>query len=447
VRTRVGIVGGGPAGLLLSHLLHLRGIESVVLELRSREKLEMEIRAGVLEQGTVDLLSAAGVGGRMQKEGAVHHGVNLQFDGRRERIDFDDLTGKAITVYGQHEVVKDLIQARLDAGGHILFETAATGLRDLDSDEPKISFRRGAKLEGRAIRFDDGAEEEELVCGHIAGCDGFFGVSRPTIPENIRREYTRTYPFGWFGILVEGPPSTEELIYNLHERGFALVSTRSPEIQRLYFQCDPEDEVANWPDERIWSEMHARLDTDDGWTVNEGKIVQKSIVQMRSFVTEPMQHGRLFLAGDAAHIVPPTGAKGMNLAVADVRVLARGLADFHESGDTDLLERYTEICLRRVWKASRFSWWMTSMLHRFEEDNAFQHRVQVAELDYVTSSRAAATTLAENYVGLPIDPAFLIPVKAEPEIRNGGNHEPGHRAEYGLSGGRDLRPARPGLPG
>jgi len=409
MRTQVGIVGGGPAGLLLSHLLYLRGIESVVLELRSREDLETEIRAGVLEQGTVDLLNAAGVGERMQKEGAVHHGVNLQFDGRRERIDFDDLTGRAITVYGQHEVVKDLIQARLDAGGRILFEAAATELRDLDSDEPKIRFRRDAKLEGGKVRFDDGAEEEELVCGHVAGCDGFFGVSRPAIPEVVRREYTRTYPFGWFGILVEGPPSTEELIYNLHERGFALVSTRSPEIQRLYFQCDPEDEVANWPDERIWSEMHARLDTDDGWTVNEGHIVQKSVVQMRSFVTEPMQHGRLFLTGDAAHIVPPTGAKGMNLAVADVRVLARGLADFHESGDTDLLERYTEICLRRVWKASRFSWWMTSMLHRFEEDNAFQHRVQVAELDYVTSSRAAAATLAENYVGLPIDPAFLIP--------------------------------------
>ena len=407
--TQVSIVGGGPAGLLLSHLLHLRGIESVVLELRSREELETEIRAGVLEQGTVDLLNAAGVGDRMRKQGAVHHGVNLQFDGHRERIDFHDLTGRAITVYGQHEVVKDLIQARLDAGGHILFETAATELRDLDSDEPKVRFRRGAKLEGGTIRFDDDAEEEELVCGHIAGCDGFFGISRPAIPEADRTEYMRTYPFGWFGILVEGPPSTEELIYNLHERGFALVSTRSPEIQRLYFQCDPEDEVGHWPDERIWSEMHARLDTDDGWTVNEGNIVQKSIVRMRSFVTEPMQHGRLFLAGDSAHIVPPTGAKGMNLAVADVRVLARGLADFHESGDTDLLERYSEICLRRVWKTSRFSWWMTSMLHRFEKDNDFQHRFQIAELDYVTSSRAAATTLAENYVGLPIDPAFLIP--------------------------------------
>lgn len=339
----------------------------------------------------------------MREEGAVHHGVNLQFDGRRERIDFAELTGKAITLYGQHEVVKDLIRARLDAGGTILFETAATGLHDLESDEPKVRFRRDARLEGGKIHFETGTEEEELVCDYVVGCDGFFGVSRPAIPEKVRKEYTRTYPFGWFGILVEGRPPPEELIYNLHERGFALVSTRSPEIQRLYFQCDPHDEVANWPDEKIWAEMHARLDTEDGWTIKEGKIVQKDIVQMRSFVTEPMQHGRLFLAGDAAHIVPPTGAKGMNLAVADVRVLARGLAEFYESGRTALLERYSEICLRRVWKASRFSWWMTSMLHRFDADDDFRHRMQVAELDYVTGSRAASTSLAENYVGLPME--------------------------------------------
>jgi p-hydroxybenzoate 3-monooxygenase len=416
MRTQVGIVGGGPAGLLLSHLLHLQGIESVVLELRSREELESEIRAGVLEQGTVDLLTASGVGERMQTEGAVHHGVNLQFGGRRERIDFDDLTGRSIMVYGQHEVVKDLIRARLDAGGRIVFEAAALGLDDLDSNEPKIRFRRGARFdpEAREIRFDGDAEEEELTCDYVAGCDGFFGVARRAIPEDIRREYTRTYPFGWFGILVEGPPSTEELIYNLHERGFALVSTRSPQIQRLYFQCDPHDEVANWPDERIWDEMHARLDTDD-WELKEGRIIQKNIVQMRSFVCEPMQYARLFLAGDAAHIVPPTGAKGMNLALADIRVLSRGLADFYASGRTDLLERYSEICLDRVWKASRFSWWMTSMLHRFEEDNAFQHRVQIAELDYVTGSRAAATTLAENYVGLPMDADFQIPGEGQGE--------------------------------
>ena len=393
MRTRVGIVGGGPAGLLLSHLLHLQGIGSVVLEARSREELESEIRAGVLEHGTTELLTASGVGERMRREGAVHHGVNLQFDGRRERVDLEGLTGKTITLYGQHEVVKDLVLARLDAGGEILFDAAGVGLRDLESEEPKVRFLKHG-------------EEHELRCDFVVGADGFHGVSRKALPGRVRTEYERRYPFGWFGILVEGPPSTEELIYALHERGFALVSTRSPEIQRLYFQCDPNDEAGNWSDDRIWAEMHARLDTDDGWTVNEGRIVQKNIVQMRSFVCEPMRHGRLFLAGDAAHIVPPTGAKGMNLAVADVRVLSRGLAEFFASGTTDLLDRYSETCLRRVWKASRFSWWMTSMLHRFEGDNDFQYRMQVAELDYVTGSRAAATSLAENYVGLPMEQGF-----------------------------------------
>ena len=404
MRTRVGIVGGGPAGLLLSHLLHLRGIESVVLEARSREDLESEIRAGVLEHGTTELLKETGVGDRLQREGAVHHGVNLQFDNRRERIDLQALTGKTITLYGQHEVVKDLVKARLAAGGDVLFEAKGVGLRDLESEEPKVRFLK------------DG-EEHELTCDFVVGTDGFHGVSRKALPESVRTEYERRYPFGWFGILVQGPPSTEELIYALHERGFALVSTRSPEIQRLYFQCDPNDDVANWSDDRIWTEMHARLDTDDGWTVNEGDIIQKNVVQMRSFVCEPIRHGRLFLAGDAAHIVPPTGAKGMNLAVADVRVLADGLHHFYDGGDTGPLERYSETCLRRVWKASRFSWWMTSMLHRFEGDNDFQYRMQVAELDYVTGSPAASTSLAENYVGLPIE----------------GPHEPsvGERAAQG----------------
>ena len=393
MRTRVVIVGGGPAGLLLSHLLHLRGIGSVVLEARSREDLESEIRAGVLEHGTSELLMETGVGDRMQREGAVHHGVNLQFDGRRERIDLEGLTGKAITLYGQHEVVKDLVRARLTAGGEILFEATGVELRDLESEEPKVRFLKGG-------------EEHELRCDFVVGTDGFHGVSRKALPEGVRTEYGRRYPFGWFGILVEGPPSTEELIYALHDRGFALVSTRSPEIQRLYFQCDPHDEAGNWSDDRIWAEIHARLDTDDGWTVNEGRIIQRNVVQMRSFVCEPMRHGRLFLAGDAAHIVPPTGAKGMNLAVADVRVLSRGLTEFYASGDTNLLDRYSGTCLRRVWKASRFSWWMTSMLHRFEGDDDFQYRMQVAELDYVTGSRAAATSLAENYVGLPMEQGF-----------------------------------------
>ena len=389
MRTRVGIIGGGPAGLLLSHLLHLQGIDSVVLEARSREALEAEIRAGVLEHGTTELLKRIGVGDRMLEQGAVHHGVNLQFDGRRERIDLHALTGKTITLYGQHEVVKDLVGARLDEGGEVLFEARGTELVDLESEEPKVRFER------------DG-EQHELVCDFIVGTDGFHGVSRGAIPEGVRTEYERRYPFGWFGILVEGPPSTEELIYALHDRGFALVSTRSPQIQRLYFQCDPNDEAGHWSDDRIWTEMHARLDTDDGWTVNEGEIIQKNIVQMRSFVCEPMRHGRLFLAGDAAHIVPPTGAKGMNLAVADVRVLSKGLTEFYESGDTGALDGYSETCLRRVWKASRFSWWMTSMLHRFDPEDDFQYRMQVAELDYVTGSEAASASLAENYVGLPM---------------------------------------------
>ena len=407
MRTQVGIVGGGPAGTLLSHLLHLQGIENVVLELRGREEVETTVRAGVLEDATAELLRETGVGERMDREGAVHEGVELRFGGTGRRIDFADLTGKSITIYGQQEVVKDLYAARLEAGGRIIFEAAATGLDDLDTTQPKIHFRRGASLDPAAggVRFDSDTEEEELVCDFVVGADGFFGPSRNAIPADVRKEHTRTYPFGWFGILVEGPPSTEELIYTLNERGFALVSTRSPEIQRLYFQCDPEDSVDNWPDERIWDELQARLATREGdWTLQKGNIFQKNIVQMRSFICEPMQHGRLFLAGDAAHIVPPTGAKGMNLAVADVRVLARGLAEFYSSGGTEILDAYSETCLRRVWKASRFSWWMTSMLHRFHDEDDFRYGLQLAELDYVTSSRAASTSLAENYVGLPMEP-------------------------------------------
>ncbi len=387
MRTQVGIVGGGPAGLLLSHLLHLQGIESVVLERRSREDLETTVRAGVLEHGTAGLLSEVGVGERMEREGSVHHGIELRFDGRGHRIDFADLTdGLSITIYGQQEVVKDLIRARLEADGKILFEASAESVEDPDTDSPKIRF------------LQDG-QQEEISCDYVAGCDGSFGVCRTGIPEDARTEYTRTYPFGWFGILVEGPPSTEELIYTLHDRGFALVSTRSPEVQRLYFQCDPQDDVEEWPDERIWDELSTRLATHEGWELAGGEIFQKDIVQMRSFVCEPMQHGRLFLAGDAAHIVPPTGAKGMNLAVADIRVLAHALTEFYRSGDKRLLDAYSETCLRRVWRAQRFSWWMTSMLHRFDRSDPFQLKVQQAELDYVTTSRAAATTIAENYVG------------------------------------------------
>jgi p-hydroxybenzoate 3-monooxygenase len=391
VRTQVGIVGAGPAGLLLSHLLHLAGVESVVVENRSREAIEQTIRAGVLEQGTVDLLTSTGVGERMQREGAVHHGIELRFDGRGHRVDFPSLTGgRAIMLYAQHEVLKDLIRARLEAGGDLRFEVADTTVDDLDTDRPRIRFREGGTA-------------QELECDVIAGCDGSWGVCRPAIPADRRTDYVREYPFGWFGILAEAPPSSKELIYCYSDRGFALVSTRSPTVQRLYFQCDPADAVANWPDERIWEELHARLETRDGWTLTGGPIFQKGIIAMRSYVCEPMQHGRLFLAGDAAHIVPPTGAKGLNLAVADVVVLTWALVEFYRSGRTVLLDAYSQTCLRRVWRAEHFSWWMTSMLHRFPGEDPFQHQLQLSQLHYVTTSQAAATTLAENYVGLPME--------------------------------------------
>ena len=389
MRTQVGIVGAGPAGLLLSHLLHLEGIESVVVEDRSRDYVEHRIRAGVLEQGTADLLEETGVGERMRREGLAHEGIELRFAGRGHRIDFAELTGgKTITVYGQHEVVKDLIAARLAAGGQILFEAAGVAVDELTSDRPKIRFVK----DGRA---------EELVCDVIAGCDGFHGVCRPSIPAGVLTAYEKVYPYAWLGILARARPASHELVYAYHDRGFALLSMRSPTISRLYLQCDPAEDMANWPDERIWRELATRLAVADAdWTLSEGPILQKGITPMRSFVVEPMRYGRLFLAGDAAHIVPPTGAKGMNLAVADVRVLAEALAAFFRSGRSDLLDGYSETCLRRVWKVQRFSWWMTSMLHR-SGDDPFQHRLRLAELDYVASSRAAATALAENYVGLP----------------------------------------------
>ena len=393
MRTQVGIVGAGPAGLLLSHLLHLEGIESVVLESRGRDYVEARIRAGVLEQGTVDLLTESGVGDRMKKEGMVHHGIELRFGGQGHRVDLHELTeGRAITVYGQHEVVKDLIAARLEAGGEVIFEAEAVDVEDLDSQNPTVRYRK------------DG-EDHELRCDFVAGCDGFYGVSRDSIPEGVLTVYERRYPFAWLGILAETPPSSEELIYTYHERGFALHSMRSPELTRLYIQCNPDDDIEDWSDERIWEELHTRLATEEGWALAEGPIREegRGITPMRSFVVDPMQYGRLFLAGDAAHIVTPTGAKGMNLAVADVRVLARALADFYASGQTELLDQYSATCMRRVWLAQRFSWWMTAMLHRFDSSDEFQHRLQLAELDYVTSSRSAAKTLAENYVGLPMD--------------------------------------------
>jgi p-hydroxybenzoate 3-monooxygenase len=385
MRTQVGIIGAGPAGLLLSHLLHLDGIESVVLECRSRREIEATVRAGVLEQGTADLLIECGVGERMKREGCVHHGIRLRYGGRTHRINLHELTGgRAITVYPQHEVLKDLLAARLHAGGSILFEVQNASLHGPETPRPRIRFQR------------DG-QPDELTCDFVAGCDGGHGVSLQSIPVGARRDYAHVYPFGWLGILVEAPRSSEELIYAHHERGFALVSTRTPSLQRLYFQCDPKDQVQDWLDDRIWAELHARLANTEGWRLAEGRILHKAIVGVRSFVVEPMQYGRLFLAGDAAHIVPPTGAKGLNLAAADVRLLSRALAAFCKEGRTDLLGQYSETALRRVWRAEDFSWWMTALLHRFAD--AFQHRLQLAQLDYLTSSRAAATMLSENYVG------------------------------------------------
>ena len=389
MRTQVGIVGAGPAGLLLSHLLHLRGIESVVLEARSQDAIESTIRAGVLEQGTMDTLNQAGLGARMQAEGALHHGFELAFEGQRRRIALTELTGHSITVYAQHEVIKDLVAARLAANGELKFNVSNVSLHD---------FQDGSDRKPR-IKYQHEGRDEELECDFIIGCDGSQGVARQSIPEAVRQDYQRIYPFGWFGILVEAPPSSDELIYARHDRGFALISTRSPGVQRMYFQCDPKDTVDAWSDDRIWAELHARVDSADGWQITEGKIFQKNIVGMRSFVSTPMQSGKLFLAGAAAHIVPPTGAKGLNLAVSDVRVLNAALEDFYKEGGTEKLARYTETALKRVWRAEHFSWWMTRMLHKLDDTSPFEQRLQVAELEHVTTSRAAATALAENYVG------------------------------------------------
>jgi p-hydroxybenzoate 3-monooxygenase len=389
-RTQVGIVGAGPAGLVLGHLLHLRGIEAVVLEDRSRDYVEQRVRAGVLEHGTVELLKDMGVGDRMERQGLVHRGVELRFAGEGHRIDFDDLTGRAITVYGQQEVVKDLIAARLEFGGPLLFEVDEVRPEGLDADEP-------------ALRYRHEGEEHVLRCDAIAGCDGFHGVCRDAVPAGVLTFHEREWPFAWLGILAEAEPASEELIYAHHERGFALQSMRSPTVTRLYLQCDPSDQIEAWPDERIWEEMQARFESGD-FRLNEGPIFERGITPMRSFVTEPMQHGRLYLAGDAVHIVPPTGAKGLNLAVADVTILAEALERWLTSGDERLLELYSRTCLGRVWRVQHFSWWMTSMLHRLPEDrDGFQMKLQLAQLDYVCSSRAASTSLAENYVGLDLE--------------------------------------------
>lgn len=406
-KSQVAIIGAGPAGLLLGHLLHLNGIDSVIVENRSREYVIDRVRAGVLEQGTVDLMKALGVSAGLERAGLRHEGVYISFDGRRHRIDFAELTGgKAITVYGQNEVVHDLIDVRGETQRPLYFDVQDVSVGDLESDRPVVRFRH-----------EDA--DHEVRCDFIAGCDGFHGICRPSIPDGVLTIYERVYPFGWLGILAEAAPSSDELVYTLHERGFALFSMRSPKVTRLYLQVPPDEPIENWSDEAIWDEMLRRMTTRDGWKPNVGRITQKSVTPMRSFVAAPMRHGRLFLAGDAAHIVPPTGAKGLNLAASDVLVLGRAFKAFYERGRTDWLHDYSDICLRRVWKAQRFSWWMTSTLHRSPDETAFDHQRQVADLDYLTSSRAAMTSLAEQYVGLPVEVSFESAGLLPPE---GGSH-------------------------
>jgi p-hydroxybenzoate 3-monooxygenase len=389
MKTQVAIIGAGPAGLFLSLLLERLGIESVILELHTRQYIEERVRAGLLEHGTVQLMHELGVGDRLRRQGLEHGGIELRFGGRGHRIDFRELAnGKCVTIYAQHEVIKDLVAARLAANRPLFFETTEVALHDIEGKSPYVTFQHS----GAAQRLD---------CDFVAGCDGFHGVCRAAIPAGVLTAYEREYPFGWLGILAQAPPSSPELVYAHHERGFALLSMRSPTVSRLYLQCAPDEDLAQWPEERVWSELHKRFATTDGWKLTEGPVTQKAVTGMRSYVAEPMQYGRLYLAGDAAHIVPPTGAKGLNLAVADVRVLAEALGEFYGKGSSERLERYSETCLRRVWKVQRFSWWMTQLLHRFPDESPFDRRRQLADLDYVTSSRAAAQTLAENYVGLP----------------------------------------------
>jgi p-hydroxybenzoate 3-monooxygenase len=389
MRTQIAIIGAGPAGLLLSHLLRIKGIESVVLETRSRDYCEQRIRAGVLEQGTVDTLNEAGLGGRMQREGLVHQGIELLFERERHRIDMSSLTeGRAITVYGQHEAVRDMIEAAVEFRQPLYFDVSEVSLHDGATHKPWVQFTH------------DGVTQR-LDCDYIAGCDGFHGISRASIPADVLQTFERVYPYAWLGILADAAPTCDELVYAHHERGFALFSMRSPDVTRLYLQCRPDEDLAQWSDERIWQELHTRFENGDGWLPAVGEITQKGITPMRSFVTEPMQYGRLFLAGDAAHIVPPTGAKGMNLAVADVRVLAKALAAHYRDRDDAPLEAYSSTCLERVWRAEHFSYFMTNMLHPSFDDTPFVNRLKLSELRYVTRSDAAARMLAENYVGLP----------------------------------------------
>ncbi|MFI1504794.1 4-hydroxybenzoate 3-monooxygenase [Streptomyces sp. NPDC020597] len=391
MRTTVGIVGAGPAGLLLARLLHNAGVDSVVLESRDRAYVEQRQRAGILEQGTVDVLRAAGAGERMDREGLRHDGIELRFDRRRHRVDFPALTGgRSVTVYAQTEVCKDLIALQLKEGGPLLFEAEALAVEDADTDHPRVRFRHQGV-------------EDVLECDYVVGCDGFWGVARRAVPAEVSRTFERSYPFGWLGVLADVPPSHDELVYARHDRGFALLSMRSPSVSRLYLQVPEGTDAESWSDEEIWDELERRFATDDGWRLERGPITQKSVTPMRSYVHEPMRHGRLFLAGDAAHIVPPTGAKGLNLAVGDVVTFARALTRLRETGSSELLDAYSATCLRRVWQAERFSYDMTTLLHPAPDAEPFDSRLQLARLERLASSRAAETDLAEGYTGFSFE--------------------------------------------
>ena len=389
-RTEVGIIGAGPSGLLLSQLLHNEGVSSIILDRQSRAGIEARVRAGVLEWGSVEALAGAGVGERMYREGLRHSGFNLAFDGDQHRIDLEGLTGKSVMIFGQTEITRDLIKKRLDQNCEIVFSAEDVQPIDITSSDPKIRYRK------------DG-QDIEIICDYIAGCDGYHGVSRQAIPPDLLQTFERVYPFGWLGILVEKPPVSDELVYAHHQRGFALCSMRSKTRSRYYLQCPLTDKPEDWPDERFWQELSIRIGQDLAKALPIGDSFEKSMAPLRSFVAEPMRHGNLFLAGDAAHIVPPTGAKGLNLAIADVRLLSRALIERYKTGKDTFLDSYSATCLKRVWKVERFSWSMSTMLHKFPDFSDFEKRMQRAEFDYLAGSETASKALAENYVGLPLE--------------------------------------------